>query len=278
MSHNFSHSGCVYLDTSMLCGIIEHPEWYRPLFNFLFNDRLYIALSDSLLVELSQVKRERSEINNLFTLLPSAKIKDFEAVIDEEVESYPKKRTEPLLSHPLSLEVDKQTIDKWLISDEVREAQERQLFFTKKMRQQLDSVKSHLPKLKENKYAIEQSKLFSWLVTVQWLTASHPTFMKELNNNAHVLNVEAFPSIQLYSLYIYYKYYLGNREPKEISEFGGLFHLFHFPYCKLIIVEREMHNFLNKIKNNCKLLQDTEVRSFDFFKNSIFVKRQNKYE
>lgn len=273
MPQNISCSKCVYLDTSILSETVKHTEWYRPLFNILFSNRLYIALSDSLLVELSQATKNHSEFDNLFILLPSAKIKNFETVIAEEVKSYPKKRIECLLAHPLTLEVGKQTIAERLTSDEASEAQKQQLFFAKNMKQQLDSAKAHLPHSKENKYTIEQAEIFTWMVIVHWLTASHPAFMKKLNDNGLVLEAEAFPSIQLYALYVYYKYYLGNKESKEISEFSDLFHLFHFPYCKLIIVEREMYDILNKIKSHCKLLQDTEVKNIDFFKDEEFVKR-----
>lgn len=273
MSNNFSHSKCVYLDTSILSSIIEHPEWYRPLFNILFSDRLYIALSDSLLVELSQATRKHSEFDNLFILLPSAKIKNFETVIEEEVKSYPRMRTDPLLAYPITLEIGNQTIAEGLVPDEVRKAQRRQRFFAKNMKRQLDSVESNLPKSKENEYTKEQAKLFTWMVAVQWLTASHPAFMKKLNDKKLLLKAEPFPSIQLYALYVYYKYYLGNKKSKELSEFGNLFHLFHFPYSKLIIVEREMFNILNKIKSHYKLLQDTEVKNIDFFKDPKFAKR-----
>ena len=175
--------------------------------------------------------------------------------------------------YPLNLEAGKQTIAEWLVSDEVGESQKQQLSFAKNMKRYLDSAKSNLPQSKENKYTIEQVRLFTWMVIVQWLTARQPAFMKKLNDDGLVLEAEAFPSIQLYALYAFYKYYLGNGKSKELSEFSNLFHLFHFPYCKLIIVEREMCNILNKIKSHWKLLHDTEVKSIDFFKDPKFVKR-----
>ena len=273
MPQNASYSKCAYLDISILSETVEHTEWYRPLFNILFSNRLYIALSDSLLVELSQVTKKYSKFDNLFTLLPSAKIKNYETVINEEVKLYPKKSTESLLAYPLTLEVGKQTIASWSVSDEAKEAQRQQRFFAKNMKQQLDSAKSKLPHSKKKKYPIKQAEIFTWMVIVQWLTANHPTFMRKINEKGLLLKAEAFPSIQLYTLYVYYRYYLDNKESMEISDFGNLFHLFHFPYCKLIIVERKMCNILNKIKSRCKLLQDTEVKNIDFFMNPEFVKR-----
>ena len=89
--------------------------------------------------------------------------------------------------------------------------------------------------------------------------------MKKLNDDGVLLRANAFLSIQLYAYYVYYKYYLDNKIPREVSEFSGLFHLFYFPYCKLIVVERDMCNVLNEIKSDCKVLDGVEVKNADFF-------------
>ena len=56
-------------------------------------------------------------------------------------------------------------------------------------------------------------------------------------------------------------------------DFGNLFHLFYFPYCKLIILERHMCSILNQIKSHCKVLDGVEVRNVDFFSNNKILKR-----
>ena len=50
MSRDHSFPGCVYFDASIVSMIVEHSELYRPLFNFLFENHLCIAVSDALLV------------------------------------------------------------------------------------------------------------------------------------------------------------------------------------------------------------------------------------
>jgi hypothetical protein len=268
MSQNSSYSKCAYFDTNIISMIVEHPEWYRPLFNFLFEKHFYVAFSDALLTELSQATNKHADFNTFFTILPSAKIKSFEAVIEEEVKSYPKMRTDTLLLQPTSLEFGKQTITSWLISDEIKEARGMQLLYAKNMRQYLESVKSNFPPSNQGKFNIEQAEIFAWMVTAQWLRGSHPDFMKKLNDKRRLLKAEAFPSIQLFAHYVYYKYYLNNRQPKALSDFGDLFHLFYFPYCKLLILERDMCSILNKIKSRCKMLDGVEVKNVDFFKTS----------
>jgi hypothetical protein len=246
--------------------IVKHAEWYRPLFNFLFEKHFFVAVSDALLTELSQATNKHADFNTFFTILPSAKIKSFEAVIEEEVKSYSKMRTDTLLLWPTSSEFSKETITSWLISDEIEEARGRQLLYAKNMKHYLESVKSNFPPSSQGKYNIEQAEIFAWMVIVQWLRGSHPAFMKKLNDHRRLLKDEVFPSIQLFAHYVYYKYYLDNRQPKALSDFGGLFHLFYFPYCKLLILECDMCSILNRIKSRCKMLDGVEVKNVDFFK------------
>jgi len=265
VSHNYSYSGCVYFDANIISMTVEHPEWYRPLFNFLFKNNLYIAFSEALLIELSQATRKHDEINTFLTILPSAKIKSFETVIEEEAKSYPKMRTDTLLLSPTNLEFGKQTISSWLFSDEIKEARRMQLLYAENMKQYLESVKSNFPPSTQGKYNERQAEMFTWLITMQWLRRKHPDFMKKLIDNKNLLKAEVFPSIQLFAYYVYYRGYLGNRQPKKLSDFGDLFHLFYFPYCKLIILERDMCSILNRIKLHSKMLDGVEVTNIDYF-------------
>jgi hypothetical protein len=273
MSRNYYHSECVYLDANTISIIVGHPEWYGRLFNFLFENHFYIAFSDVLLTELSQAKRKHNDFNTFFTILPSAEIKSFETIIEEEIKSYPKTRTDNLLLRSKNLELDEQTIASWLSSDQTKEALEKQLLRAKNVRQHLEIVKANFPPSNQGKYSMGQAEIFAWMVTAQWLKVNHPDFMKKLNDKRRLLEAEVFPSIQLFAYYVYYKYYLDNRQPKELSDFCCLFHLFYFPYCKLVIVERRMCSILNKIKCHSKVLDNVEIANVDFLSNNQIFKR-----
>jgi hypothetical protein len=270
MSQNYNYPDCVYFDANIISRIVEHPEWYRPLFNFLFENHFCIAVSDTLLIALSQETIKQADFNTFFTLLPSAKTKSFEAIIKEEVKSYPKILTDALSLWPTKTDFGKETITSWLISDKIKEAQRKQLLHAKKMKQCLESVKSNFPPSNLGKYKIEQAEIFAWMVTVQWLMGSHPEFMKKLNDDRRLLKTEAFPSIQLFAYYVYYKCYVNNKQPKALPDFGDLFNLFYFPYCKLIILERDMYTILNRIKAHSKMLDGVELRNVDFFNSARF--------
>ena len=264
MSQNYSDFGCVYFDTNILSLVVEHTEWYRSLFNLLFRNHLKIAFSDSLLAELSKATGKQDDFTTFFTIFPSAEAKSFVTIVDEEVKSYPKMRNNHFLVPSNSLP-SKQPVTKGLLFDRVMESRKRQQHYVKRIRQQMNYVRSNFTPSTKGKYTKEQADVFVWLITMQWLRGSHPSFMKKLNDDGVLLRANAFLSIQLYAYYVYYKYYLDNKIPREVSEFSGLFHLFYFPYCKLIVVERDMCNVLNEIKSDCKVLDGVEVKNADFF-------------
>ena len=70
--------------------------------------------------------------------------------------------------------------------------------------------------------------------------------------------------LQVYQFVIFYKYYLGQRQPKRLSDFGDLFHLFSIPYCKVAVFERDLCNVLNQIKNKQEILKYAEIYNIDF--------------
>ena len=142
------------------------------------------------------------------------------------------------------------------------------------MTQCLESVESNFPTSNLGKYNREQAEIFAWMLAAQWLRGSHPEFMKKLNDKRRLLKAKLFPSIRLFAYYVYHKCYLGNKQPKALSDFGDLFNLFYFPYCKLVILERDMFRILNQIKSYCKVLDDVEVRNIDFFDKQI-LRRQD---
>jgi hypothetical protein len=261
MPQKYSFSRFIYLDTWVFSKLLKEPKKVRPLFDFLISHDLCIAVSEVLLSELCDATHYHTDLNMLLTTLSSALIKTSEAILDEEVISYPNRRTDTLLLYPLNVELGRQTITQWLSSDRLNAARRRQKLDAKKMKQRLDSVKFNFPPSKLGKYTKEQAKEFAWMITVQWLANTHPDFLRKHKN----VKADIFLSIQLHAYYAYYKYYLDNREPKKLSDFGDLFHLPYLPYCTLTILERDMSSILNKIKSHYNLLDGVEVKNVDFF-------------
>ena len=74
-----------------------------------------------------------------------------------------------------------------------------------------------------------------------------------------------FKGIQLFAFYVFYKYYNGQRDPKKISDFGDLFHLFYIPYCKMAILDRDQCSFLRSIQKDYNIMKNIRIENKDFF-------------
>jgi hypothetical protein len=110
-----------------------------------------------------------------------------------------------------------------------------------------------------------QAPFFAWVHAVQWLADTHPSFLTQFRPDASTLRADTFASIRLFALVLFYKYYLGGREPSRASDFGDLAHLFAIPYCSCAIMERDLANTLQQIKRHDDVLAATEIYDIDFF-------------
>ena len=131
--------------------------------------------------------------------------------------------------------------------------------------QRLTDLKSNFPPSKTGKYTSGQSDLFAWIITIQQLSSSHHEFMQRFRNDVTSFKAEVFISAQIMGYAIFYKYYLAGLTPKD-SDFGDVFHLHAMPYCRLVIVERNMCDVLNQVKRNHKVLDGVVVKNLRFLK------------
>jgi hypothetical protein len=127
-------------------------------------------------------------------------------------------------------------------------------------------LKDNFPKSKTGKYTREQADEFAMIIVMQWLSTTHYNFLSGFRNDAKNFRHENFLSIRIFAHVVFYKYYLGQREPNERQDFGDLSHLFVIPYCPLAFMERDLCNILNQIKGHQDILESTIIRNIDFFK------------
>lgn len=113
--------------------------------------------------------------------------------------------------------------------------------------QRLIAMQSNFPPDKNGKYTRAQAPFFAWTMTIQELQAEYLDFLKQFQEDVGKFNDETFLSVQIKVYVIFYKYYLQGQQPKP-SDFGDMFHLHPMPYCKLVMVERNMCEVLNQLK------------------------------
>jgi len=198
-------------------------------------------------------------------------IKNPDEILSEEVSAHPRERIESLLMYPLNAilleENGPQKFVDFLSSNELKNARRDQLQHAEIMQERLKNLKRNFPPSKSGKYSREQSDEFAQYQVIQWLSNYHKDFLDKFTKQPERLHTNIFLSVRLYGYVVFYKYYLGQRVPKKLSDFGDLFHLFPLPYCELVVMERDLCNILNQIKKNHNILNSTNIHNIDFLKN-----------
>jgi len=273
MSQDISFSRFVYPDTNILGMLAEDLTMWRPLQDFLYRHDLCVAISAAQVAELSEARTLHANLNTLLTAVPSVLIKPPDRILDEEVRSYPHRRTDALVLYYLNALFGKQDFAQFLSSPELAEARRQQKITAKQMRRRFNALKPNFPPSESGKYIWEQAEDFAWINTVQWLADTHLPFLQRFKDKAPDLNAEVFLSVQLFGYAIFYKHYLHGKQP-ELTDFGDMFHLFAIPYCKLAILERDMSNVLNHIKSHHRVLDGVVVKNVDFFHDWMWDEEQ----
>jgi hypothetical protein len=202
--------------------------------------------------------------------VPSAVIKQWDVVLAEEVMAHPKTRSESLLLYPLNALLLESggpaQIQEFLDSTDLRDARSGQREAAARLPGRHAELKDNFPPGPGGAYLKDQAPFFASVLTMQWLAGTHLSFLQQFRDNIEGFREQTIKSVRLYALALYYKYYLGSREPKKPSDFGDLFHLYALPYCTLAVVERDLANVLAQIKRNDTVLDTTEIRDIDFIR------------
>ena len=260
-----SFSRFLYLDTNIFGVLAQEKSLVRPLFDFLWERDLCLAISGAQAAELSDAQHLHEDLDVIMTALPSVLVKSAEVILDEEVRSYPNERKDSLISFYMNALFGTNKMLDFLSSDSLRAARQAQKESAALMPERHTQLKKNFPPQDSGKYIWEQAPTFAWIHSAQCLAESHRDFMLGFKNTTHQFKPECFRSIQIYGYALFYKYYLHGKEPKP-SDFGDMFHLAPIPYCKLAVMERDMCNVLNHIKSHHDVLKGVTIKNIDFFK------------
>ena len=259
----------LYLDTNIYGHLCRNNHLIRPLSEFLFSNNLSIALTGANMAELHDAGFLHDDLIRLIISLPSSLLISWDVILKHETQSHPNIFKDSILGYPLNSIIFEENgiakLQEIFNSQSLSEARKLQVENSTKLREKHLDLKNNFPPSKNGKYTQGQAKDFSDQIVFQFLYNSHPSFLKHLKNKGQILNTNIFLTIKIYAFTIYYKYYLGNRNPDKKSDFGDLFHLPYIPYCKMAIMEKDICDILNKIKRNESILKNIEIYDIKFF-------------
>ncbi len=197
-----------------------------------------------------------------------------DVILAEEVISYPEKRTDSLLSSPITSLTDKAEFVKFLSSPALTKARADQRNTSQDWAKLIEDLKPNFEPKQPGKYTRDQAKYFAQILTLQQLVGVHDGFLQKFKGKAETIEFEVFLSAQIISYVIFFKYYLAGHTPKPPNDFGDAFHLHDLPYCKLAIMERSMWEVLTQVKRNTHLLKGVVVKNIDFLKDWKWVEEK----
>jgi len=269
MNAPISFTHFVYFDTNIYSHLAKNINLWKPLLNFLLQHDLCNSFSSANLSELADATSLHDNLTNLLLCMPSVVIKTWDMILEEEIHSHPIYPHITLLLDPIIRLAIKENgheeLKSWFKSKELINAREEQKTYAKQMKIIHSGYKENFPPSSSGKYIRQQADEFADFIILQWLSGTHRQFLGKFKNNATDLNTKVFQSIRIFGLVNYYKYYLGNRSIKKLSDFGDFAHLCFLPYCDLVIIEKDLCNILNQIKKNHDILQNTTIKNIDFF-------------
>lgn len=267
---DYSFSRYIYFDTNILSRFSKDASLWNKLFDFLKVNDLTIGIGAGQISELSAASRLHSNLGSFLLSVPTGIIKNWNEILAEEVKAHPKHRPNSLLMFPLNkIFLEKNGFEKlvrFLSSEPLRKARDDQLRHAKQMPMHHCMLKKNFPPKSSGSYTKKQADEFSEGQVLQWIAINHGDFLKQFQNNICGLNTEVFLSIRLFGYVIFYKYYMGKREPKKLSDLGDLFHLFPIPYCNIAVMERDLCETLNQIKRNHTILESTDIYNIEFLR------------
>ncbi len=264
MTHTFSRF--VYCDTNILSFLARRQEaWPRLARRLIVND-LTLAIGPQV-AELADASQLHRALSAMFVAIPAAIIKTADLVFEEELRAYPHFRTDSLLSYPLNAllyEPDGlEQVAHYLASEPLRDVRRAQQASSRLMLSRHAELRANFPPAKSGRYERHQTEMFSFCHLVQYLAVKDAELLKSVSQDLASFEPSRFRSYRLLSLVLFYKYYLGNRDPVKLSDFADLFSLYALPYCEVVLMEKDLANTLAQIKRADPILANTVVGDID---------------
>lgn len=218
MLMNTEQERIVYIDTCIVSELVKEKRrgLWSKLGKFLSDHQLYLGIGEIQILELSDATRIHPSVAHLFTTLPVVYLKEFDSILYEERQAHPSYRTKSIIHPSNSIFQGSDAYNMWikLLSDKNIQLKRQQSLRTSAlMKDRINDLKVNFLPSPNGKYTVNQAKLFSDLKVISWQSPEHSQFLKQLKDISNI-NVDVFQTIQLYSLVLYYKYYLGRQNPK----------------------------------------------------------------
>lgn len=261
---NLSQWGYFYCDTNILRFLVETKDKWKRLEEYLIVQKLILVISWVNIVEMVKLPKYHRDLSQLLLQVPTAILKMRQDIIRKEILEYPNKVNNiinyPLLRFMLDSRDKVGQLQKILGAEDV-EAMfsvlgELKLDYPPKM----DWLKNTKPK---EDFIDTDFELHNYGWVVDDVRQENEEFVREFRDQPSHFRASHFRGSMLAAAYNYYKYILKTYEPGP-TDVADLHQIYYFPYCKHIVIEKEMAGLLSQIKRERGLLAETKIDSIRF--------------
>lgn len=137
----------------------------------------------------------------------------------------------------------------------------------------LEQFKQNYPPSPSGKYSADQALDFGQKNAVDFLRRIAPSFLKRLRNDGVQFNSKLLLSIQIRSLFAFYKYYIYGQVPGA-SDFMDFAAISFTPFVDNYVTEKNVMNALKHIKSNQLGLPNTEIVHINDFVSDLRTWRE----
>jgi len=249
------------LDTCVWSTIAKSESTINAFVSYFGSHNLLAGLTVYTLFELSRAERLLPQLDSLFfraryniwiTLL-------YDQLLDLELSTYPSPPTMRWM--PMSMicgEEQPSVMSKFANDPCFTSKRDEHLQFGYTEFMSLERFKENYPPDESGHYSIDQAREFAWCNTVDFFGRHFPDFLRRFREDASALDTSKIPSVQMRSLFLFYKYYIYQQAPQE-SDFLDFANVSYVPYVDLYVTERNVMNALKHIKSTGLMLSDTDI-------------------
>lgn len=210
------------------------------------------------IAELKQAPHLYTEFCKAFDVIPSLLLKNFHAILAEEVKAYEEGiAVDPVVLPMSSGPRDGYGVQQICESPSVMALEKALISQKSSMLDRMLSLRANYPP-KSKSYTVNEINEFARIVTQQQLCYMQRDFIaRQLAANSPP-DPERFPSLMIPAYMTFYKHYISTRKP-QVSDVADILNSAPYPYVDVVITERGQAESMRQIQSRHHFCQNLRV-------------------
>lgn len=247
----------VLIDTNILSEVIKNKyQEFQKLIEWTTSQKAIICFSLFTVLEIRKTPEIYKQFLELFSTIPCIVLKSHEQLLQDEMSVYPDstKVNPVLVGFPGILAKAKlsEVFDKAFSEEQIVEDEKRWNLGREDIVVGIKGLVKNFPP-ENDKYTKKKIRQFIQLAGFQQIAMRQRDFAKSILDLGQAVDINAFPSVKMTSLVVFYKFYVDSRQPLTSDAFDII--IFSVvPYVDVIFSENHFVAMMKKIKSQDKFV------------------------